>query len=469
MEEMDGKLRQLVNAIVAAKSVQDLKRFYEESRGNFYLEVLYEKTEQALKSEEQALKSEERALKSEERALKSKALRDGSYFEDVDGLWEFTAETLPSDIGSCNNLFQKIARSRRPDCYTTTRLFTLPPPASTDPLPTVTATSVGTNSLFLLEDFDIFGNAFIRERAHNAPDSVTCAPSWGHAVEGATGTIPRQHRHRLRNKERKQDLRHLLIMGVNGQEKETSFRYSPFNFIRFSKHDEFYDKAPHIMFLPILTLEETRNWNNTPYDAIAVASAFDGKPAKEVYRSILANGSSECSEPKIKTATTSLVDFMKGLAGSLLNETPIELAKLSGNTEKANELIAVKEDIERNGITLPHFREGRSIRPVLMVRFDRKNPTDPIADPWMLFAKAAVNLSWLKSQKLLPTCKPRVVEDEGDLIFWQNMADYEAHQRAISIPSTIISIPLTPKHSEGSGAAQKVTPEKEDEDWEYMD
>jgi hypothetical protein len=67
---------------------------------------------------------------------------------------------------------------------------------------------------------------------------------------------------------------------------------------------------------------------------------------------------------------------MKGLAASLLDGAPIELARLANQEEKAKELTAVQVDIKTKGVCLPYKRQA--VGPVLKLNFDGSTT---IADP----------------------------------------------------------------------------------------
>lgn len=206
---LDDDEMKLLNQISQETSLEKLEDMHANFKGNSILDTVYDIKKGQLESE---------------------ALAEGTYFEDVIGLWDFTFDMIvPIDSRKdegiiLNNLFQKIAREKRPSFYIGTGLFE---PSSGDSLPQAITTSIKANSSVNLDSTDIFGNHFKKERAHNAPDSKTCSPSWGHAVEGATGTINRQHRNAGKNKVKKNEIRRLLIMGAAGQGKGQVIGFHP--------------------------------------------------------------------------------------------------------------------------------------------------------------------------------------------------------------------------------------------------
>jgi hypothetical protein len=447
---------ELAEMIHAATSLSELELFESYAERNFIIGLL--------------ISTKMTALENSALALEKSALLQDTYYEDVDGLWKFTPERLveSQDRGRrgqvLNSLFDDIARNKRPSCYSNNSFgHVYKPPRNSRPLPTVRSGSVGTNSMVGLQQKDIFGNHFNKQRAHIAPDSKSCSPSWGHAVEGALGRVEGN---------KKNEKRRLMIMGSDGQNGKDGFRFSPFNFIRFSSHDEYYDKAPHLMLLPIMTVDEIKDWDNNSYDVLVIASQFQDQLAEGVYRSVIhGDAGIQCTPQEISKATTSLRAFMKGLAASLLQEVPIQLASLANNQDKKDELDAVRKLVEKDGLMLPCFEVNQHIKPVLKLQFCASDASTAIADPWMLMAKAAVNVSWSRGQKLLPTCRPSSAENEEDHVFWQNMAEFEMAQRRSLIPASV-SIPLTqatPNNVGKTGGAPVITPEKGGENWEFMD
>lgn len=440
----------LAEMIDAATSLSELELLKPQVKGKRTLELLLKKS----------------AL-----TLEKTALLEGTYYEDVDGLWKFTPERLVErkDRGKrgqvLNSLFEDIARNSRPSCYSNNSFGHVyePPRKSRSSLPNVKSGSVGTNSMVSLQQKDIFGNHFNKQRAHIAPDSKTCSPSWGHAVEGALGRVEGN---------KKNEKRRLMIMGSEDQNGKDGFRFSPFNFIRFSSHDQYYDNAPHLMLLPIMTVYGIKKWDNNSYDVLVIASQFRDQLAKDVYRSVThGDAGIQCTPQEISKATTSLQAFMKGLAASLLQEVPTQLALLSNNQDKKEELDAVRKLVEKDGLMLPCFEVNQRTKPVLKLQFGASDASTAIADPWMLMAKAAVNVSWSRGQKLLPACRPSSAENEEDHVFWQNMAEFEMAQRQSLIPASV-SMPLTqatPNNVGKTGGAPVVTPEKDGENWEFMD
>ena len=128
----------------------------------------------------------------------------------------------------------------------------------------------------------------------------------------------------------------------------------------------------------------------------------------------------------------------------------------------------MKLDITEKGVLLPNLRKGKTFRPVLKVSFTGDNDV-PIPDPWLLAAKAAVNLSSTRGQKLLPACDKPEEEDYEILLEFHK---YQMSRRQENIPgelnlSSIGDMPGTPLPVAHSDVAV-ATPPKEEDDWENL-
>lgn len=424
--------------------------------------------------------SKDALLKSEEARLKLEKERQGLYFEAVDDLWNLEERcTMPSidNAPALQALFDGVKRDTIPSCYQSESYTVYIPPSilsnNRHDLPLPYAGSAGTNKTISNIAFDIVGKRYNHQRAHNAPDSKTCCPSWGHVAEGALGLTVIGATDVEKNMKRK-----LLIMGKNSDKGKSSLRFSPFNFLRFAAHKEFYDTNPQVFLLPILSVDAIKKWNNTPYDVLLICGKWEDKFASTAYIELLGHyretfGESpmECNPGDIDLATTSLRKYMQALAASLMLNVPIDLAATS---EKKTELENVRTNIETDGLKLPSLK-GSTIRPVMKLCFNRSCPGDPIPDPWLLLAKGATNMSWILGQKLLPACKAAGNDYDDEHPVWQNLEEFRRAKLQESIPTTL-SVPVgsvapsTPKNTHSNAVV--VTPPsdlgEDGEDWEYM-
>ena len=394
------------------------------------------------------------------RALFEKEITSlGLYFEDVDGLWNFegsdSAYEMPPicETLELQALFDEVKRDTTPPCYISATYNVYIPPSilsNNRSLPLPWDASAGTNKTISNVDFDIVGKPYNHQRAHNAPDSKTCCPSWGHVAEGVLGPVLGANSAEVNQK------RKLLIMGKRSDRGKSSLRFSPFNFLRFVAHKEYYDTNPQVFMLPILSVDDIKVWDNIPYDVLLICGKWGDKSASTAYvellghyRNTFGKSPAECRPSEIGLATTSLRKYMQALAASLMLNVPIDLA---ATTEKQTELEHVRDNIKINRLKLPSFSEGSKIRPVMKLRFESRFAGDPIPDPWLLLAKGATNMSWILGQKLLPACTAAGNDYDDQHPVWQNLEDFRRVQLQKSIPTTL-SVPVgsvapsTPKNT----------------------
>jgi len=383
--------------------------------------------------------AESRAKLAEARAklAEADAKLDGTYLEDCDGLWLFTREHLPKENDERLGLFDKISRTTLRQCYDDIDTQFLKFTAGS--LPNPTTESLGTASFKINGQVDIFNNGWNNQRAHLIPNSTICAPHWGHSAEGALQPLPSDGAMN-KNKARK-----LLVMGYDESRK---LRTMPQNFINFADNTEVYDVDPSVVIIPIMTLCKLCNsWEaDTSFDALVIASKIT-KPdctepclAEYTYRKILSHfeykDENFCTPEDIDAATLLIRHFLLGHAGSLAAGIPTDIDPDNSSPEGKEvleELEKVKQEIISNGIALPGIRKEKTFRKVLKVRFSGENGA-PIPDPWLLAAKAAVNLSSIRGQKLLPACK-KAEEDDYEIL--QELHDYQMRRRLDNIPAEL--------------------------------
>ena len=409
-------------------------------------------------------------LEAERGKLEAEAKLAGTYLEDCDGLWNFTRQMLPLEGKKRLELFDKISRKELRKCYKEIGAYF----DDLDPvnLPDPSMKSLGSASFNLKDSVDIFNNEWNNERAHLIPDSPTCAPKWGHSAEGAFRPLAIESA-------KKNDARRLLVMGCKGTHK---LRKKPQNFIKFAAHKEVYDVNPCVMIIPIMHLDDVLNkWeDDDSYEALVIASEItkpertEPSSASSTYKQILHhfiyNDENFCSPEDITTATGLIHDFLLGHAGSLAAGIPMDIDPDRSTDEKREvleELETARRDIINNGVALPLLHEGKVFRKVLKVRFAGEDGA-PIPDPWLLAAKAAVNLSSTRGQKLLPTCKQG---EEEDYELLQEIHEYQKRRRQTKLPvevnfCEIGEMPDTPPQANRSSAVVVTPPQEGGDDWE---
>ena len=159
-------------------------------------------------------------------------------------------------------------------------------------------------------------------------------------------------------------------------------------------------------------------------------------------------------------------------AGSLAAGIPIEIDRERRDDDGSKvleDLEKVQKDIISNGISLPSLHEGRMFRKVLKIHFSGQDGA-PIPDPWLLAAKASVNLSSTRGQKLLPACKKG---EEEDYELLQELHKYELRRRQFNLPAQVNflgmgKIPGTPPEAKRKGVAVVTPPREGGDDWENL-
>jgi len=464
------RVKALTIADLGSKAVDNLKKEAGMCTGNtkeMDLDFLQMKLE-AIEAARAKAESDAKAIEAARAKAESDAKLAGTFLEDCDGLWEFNRKEMPKTENKQLDFFRKIARQSLMyrDCYEDIFAF-----QKEEILPEPSMKSLGTNSSMAVQgQVDIFHNEWNNERAHLIPDSVTCAPKWGHCAEGALRPLSGQDEKR-KNKERK-----LLVMGYRNGGKLRKKRQ---NFIKFSSHKELFDVDPSVVIIPILELNQVLDWEaGTRYEALVIASTVT-KPGRDVpykassaYQNFLHHFNYTkdcfCSPKEIKKATNLLNYFLWGHAGSLAAGIPMEMDPLDPDNKSPEleeimaALLRVQRDILEGGLWEPTPRKGKAFRPVLKVWIDD-------ADPWLLAAKAAVNLSSTRGQKLLPACDKH---EEEDMEMLQEFHNDEIRRRRKEVPSELSLLttedrPETPPPGDRSGVAV-ITPPGGENDWENL-
>jgi hypothetical protein len=471
MEDFIKRLKKLTISDLGKQEVEKLK---EECRDNPVKGEVFQFALRALESEATQKESEAKQKESEAKQKELEAKLHGTYLEDCDGLWHFTRSMLPKEKEKQLELFAKISRKTRRRCYEKVDIQFKS--LDSNNLPDPEMKSIGSLSSILVKGVvDIFNNEWNNERAHLIPDSPTCAPKWGHSVEGAFRPIE------IEDDSKKNNARTLLVMGSKGSHK---MRKMPQNFIKFAAHKQVFDVDPCVIIIPILPLHGVLEWeDDKPFEALVIASDInkpdrvDPYKAHSAYQQILHHfeykDNNFCSHSDISTATMLIRDFLLGHAGSLAAGIPMDIDPDRSSNEKKQvleELEKVKRNITKDGIALPSVHQRKEFRKVLKVRFSGEDQT-PIPDPWLLAAKAAANLSSTRGQKLLPACKE---DEEEDSELLQEIHEYLESRLHTKLPSEVNfrigegETPDTPPQANRRGAVVVTPPlpRDEEDDWE---
>jgi hypothetical protein len=209
----------------------------------------------------------------------------------------------------------------------------------------------------------------------------------------------------------------------NLQIRRIGIKHMVTNRMRLRCNAEFLDRNPCLVMVPILTLDQIKNWNGTQYRAIVIAGAYNGAEgrieAAEVYTKIgMPESLKLASGDDMEIARDSLEKFVLGMAFSLHYRTPTWEAELSGQSrEILKELRANSESILTDGVIIPKTfgSPGDTLRVGLVAFADLKTEgVHPPPDPMLLVVRAAVNWSWRNNQKLLASGESLAIGDSDD-------------------------------------------------------
>jgi hypothetical protein len=189
------------------------------------------------------------------------------------------------------------------------------------------------------------------------------------------------------------------------------------------------DLNPRLFIVPVMTVQQMKDWNGEGYEAIVLAADWNDFEASSVYVEI---GMQSCRDngdlatpQQIHTACTTLKAVVLGLHYSIRHRHGVISRDLVGQAES----LAVFEEFRTK---VGHSKEAivpeckplaestRDVR-VRLIRFQSHSAEDghPAPDPMLLCVKSGVNWSWRNGQQLLPGCEP----DKDDHEYLDSMQD----------------------------------------------
>jgi hypothetical protein len=228
-----------------------------------------------------------------------------------------------------------------------------------------------------------------------------------------------------------------LQKAIHGAGRETSnervahtgLRHSVPNRIRLSGQNEYFDRLPCVLIVPVMTLDEAKSWNGQGYQAVVLAgplplageSDYQGHtvPIQSICAAMgLLNKGDVALPGQLHVARTLLRQFVLGLAYSLAHRSRRYSDRMS--VEERGELDLCREahlaSASASGVVAPaRNRAGQPWR-VRLVTFRGAAEAGNLhvaPDPLLLAVKAAINWSARHHQKLLPT--PELDEEEEEI------------------------------------------------------
>ena len=214
----------------------------------------------------------------------------------------------------------------------------------------------------------------------------------------------------------------------------TGLKHMICNKIRLSGQYTYFDRNPCLIIVPVLSLQQAKEWKGEGYHAIVMLSRGNkekgkGKNLQEVASKVgMQNRGVRASQREIDVAQDLLTATVKALAYALFNKSEGWVPE--GSTEA---LRKVKEDRTLvNGdklIKVPKKRR-RILKPVLKITFAPAfGPVGtnghPAPDPILLAVKAAVNWSAFHKEKLMAA--GGVDESDSDLWSESSLAAMEQY------------------------------------------
>jgi hypothetical protein len=223
----------------------------------------------------------------------------------------------------------------------------------------------------------------------------------------------------------------MILNGIHGK-GNTSLKSHQYNKMYLKDQGKLYDtESPSILVIPLLSLDQVMDWakegNQKPYNILTLTFGPRARGAS----TILSYAPQECNQQEIEQARDLLETFVKGVAGSLVENDVLEsFTKTELNTRSNVSLIRWMELVKRikektqATIETPSHRAPSPNFHVAKARLSRGNS---LPDPWLLMLKAAINYSASNNTKLMPACPPNTDDDDGPPNTDQGREDCKDH------------------------------------------
>jgi hypothetical protein len=214
-----------------------------------------------------------------------------------------------------------------------------------------------------------------------------------------------------------------LLNGMKGPGKkkrmdDSGIKHSKYNKFHLMMQAEYLDfTPPALIIVPILSLEKILAWDGeTSYRAMVLPCGDRGTYAAQ---NVMRHVRDCCDETEIGIGIEVLCDFIKAVAGSLIDPNQDILADVqrgAGFLPAAALVVWIDRVNALRGagasIKIPKLKGDLDWKEVHVARgwFDRA--TSCLPDPFLLAVKGAVNVSSHNMAKLMPACQRRL--DESD-------------------------------------------------------
>jgi hypothetical protein len=251
------------------------------------------------------------------------------------------------------------------------------------------------------------------DKAHLVPHAPVCDLAYTKIAQAATGQLGEAVCYWKRRK---------LVNGMKNRDKrlrDSGIKHSKYNKFHIHMRKQLLDcTPPALIIVPLLTLLEIKNWNSTPFDAMVLPC---GARANYAASMVLRHVRDCCNENEIRNGIAILCDFVKDIAGSLVDVDPDVLKDLptmgSGREPSLvrwKSLVNELRGHQQPTIQVPVLKDNLEWERVKVAKgtFDRDSSCLP--DPFLLAVRGAINFSSHVGTKLMPSCPPEDSDSDSD-------------------------------------------------------
>eukprot|EP00980_Cylindrotheca_fusiformis_P011137 scaffold2557_cov121-Cylindrotheca_fusiformis.AAC.20 len=344
-------------------------------------------------------------------AEKERDLALGNFYSFVEEVWDFECTQFAKQ--DLDRVRRKDVPQFYKDAVEVARTCTTPNPADDSSRSTGSSVQGYANATSTasrkdrLEKVRIDGTCGRGEKAHLIPHSPNSACFFGHLAEAATAVNFNDDSTEMRQKRRM-----VLVHGQKYQPKSgpkrrrlnTGIKHDLMNNARILDQGYYLDSDPSLLLIPVLTLQETLDYQsggNFHYHVVVACR----KP--EAYqRCGLSKEYDRCTEEEVQIATKTLASFVKAAAYTLTLADDETIANKIKEPKK-KQIINTKEEIAAGDkLKIPKMlRPWNKDTKLPRLTFGTEDPNlHHDCDPFLLFVRAAVVWSSIQKQLLLPPC-----------------------------------------------------------------
>jgi hypothetical protein len=363
--------------------------------------------------------SRRRAIAAIQRADRATQLGSGNYYSPIERVWIKNARPLRND--PC--LFEEMRREKAPKKKERRQV-------GTQNSYTLTLKEAAPNRLNQVADVvvsvskkdekemwptDIRGSPSLTAgMAYLVPPGHDCASTYSDVARCVLG-LP---------DDAPEDIQQTIHGSLNDQGARipgTGIKHSPDNKIRLCCHAECFDDDACVVIVPIMTLNQMKDWDHGEYSAIVLAGGYEDVSAALTYRALEMTELGALATPfEIETARQSLAQVVEGLAYSLVHrqEQRQENSLDPAMRKLLDSFRTALQTPDRTRLIVPEA-SGNDNLCVRKVKFHahaavrvRRCASHVAPDPLLLVIKSAINWSWRHGQQLLVTGGQP--EDEGE-------------------------------------------------------